>query len=131
MNKLYCKHYLLPNKSLLNNNLFKTFVSNLKYEYFFIKDHICLDIRDSIHYKILTKEVDFDLYNLYITITKQTEHSVDKYKKLINNFDIHKMQPIKIYMYNNNYFISDGCHRLAIIYFNNYHEKVKYLLISN
>lgn len=119
MDNIYCKHYLLPNKLLLKEQEFNIFFNNLKHKYYFMNDHICINIKDSIHYKVLTKEVSFELYNKYVTITNQSEHSVEKYKYLINNFDINKMLPIKLYKENNNLIISDGCHRLAILYFNN------------
>jgi len=127
MNNIYCKHYLLPNRSLLNNNDFKLFISNLKYPHYFDKDHICLNIKDSIHYKILSKELPFELYDKYITITNQPEHSVEKYKNLINNFNINKLESIKMQKFNDKYIIIDGCHRLAILSYLNNNNIEQYL----
>lgn len=127
--EVYCKHYLLPNRSLLNHNMFQSFFNNLKYKHFFINDHICLDIRDSMHYKVLTEEVDFNLYNSFITITNQKEHSIENFKQLIKDFDINNMPPIQIYNYENKYFIKDGCHRFAILHFKNIPDKEKHLTI--
>jgi hypothetical protein len=130
MDQIYCRHYLLPNKALLNHNTFKTFFKNLKYNYFFINDHIYIDIRDSIHYKFLTKEVDLNLYNSYITITNQKEHSFQNYINLINNFNINIMPPIILKKENDYFIVIDGCHRLAILYFKNIPDKEKYLTIN-
>lgn len=127
MDNIYCKHYLLPNKTLLLHPDFTFFFMNIKNHYYFNKDHICLNIIDSIHYKVLTQEISFDLYNKYIRITNQLEHSVEKYKNLITNFDLNKMLSIKLYKENNNLIISDGCHRLAILCFKNIPIKDKYL----
>lgn len=129
MENIYCKHYLLPGKVLLNMPEFKSYFSNIKSKYYFDKDHICIHITDSIHFKVLTNECSFDLYNKYITLTKQPEHSVEIYKNLINNFNIEKMSPIKLYEENNNLIISDGCHRLAILYFKNIYVDEKYFLL--
>tara|TARA_B110000858_G_C17429861_1_gene304971 strand:- start:103 stop:498 length:396 start_codon:yes stop_codon:yes gene_type:complete len=127
MDNIYCKHYLLPNKILLQDPEFKNFFINIENSYFFNNDHICIHIKDSIHYKVLSKELPFELYDKYITITNQPEHSLEKYKNLINNFNINKMLPIKLYKENNHIFTSDGCHRLAILYFNSVPINEKHL----
>ena len=120
MDNIYCKHYLLSNKTLLQDPEFKDFFINIKNSYYFNNDHICIHIKDSIHYKVLSKELPFELYNKYITITNQPEHSLEKYKNLIN-----------LYKENNHIFISDGCHRLAILYFIDVPINEKYLSFSS
>lgn len=130
MNNIYCKHYLLPNRILLQDPEFKDFFTNIKNHYYFSNDHICINIKDSIHYRVLTKELPFHLYDKYVTITNQKEHSLKIYRHLINNFNINKMLPIKLYIENNNYIISDGCHRLAILYFKNISIDKKYFTLK-
>jgi hypothetical protein len=130
---IYCLHYLLKNNELLYDNDFKEFFNNLRYEYYILpSNHICINILDSIHYKILTGDVNYNLYNKYVTITNQIEHNVNNYKKLISNFDINKMETIKVYKknINNNIktVIKDGCHRLSILLFNKYSNINNYLI---
>ena len=131
MNNIYCKHYLLPQKYLLKDPEFHNFFINIKNPYYYQNDHIYINIKDSIHYKVLTKEISFELYNKYITITTQPEHSINIYKNLINNFNIEKMEQIKLYKENEYNIVSDGCHRLAILIFNNYENIEKYLSFSS
>lgn len=120
---IFIRHWLLSNKSLLNLNEFQTYMKSLKYPYFFIKDHLYISILDSIHYKVLTKEIPFSTYEVYISKTNQQEHSGKIYTQLIQDFDIKKMSPIVIQncQFKNNkcvYIVVDGCHRLAIATFN-------------
>ena len=82
-----------------------------------------------MQYKVLTEEIDFNLYNSFITITNQKEHSIENFKELIKDFDINNMPPIQIYNYENKYFIKDGCHRFAILHFKNIPDKEKHLTI--
>lgn len=122
---IHCLHYLLPNNEILNNKQFEKFMSNLKYDYIILpSNHICIHILDSIHYKLLAGTVDFDLYEMYINKTKQYEHSVKKYKHLIESFDICKMPPINVYIKKINgvdySIIQDGCHRLSLLLYKNY-----------
>jgi len=76
-------HIILDNILTFKNNGFFTNIKNIHY---YKGDHIIINIKDSIHYKILTKEISFDLYNKYITLTGQKEHSCEIYKHLIDNF---------------------------------------------
>ena len=122
---IYCLHYLLPNNKLLEYNDFKVYFNNLKYKYYILpSNHLCIHILDSIHFKVLTGDVSYDLYNKYITLTNQKEHSVNIYKNLINNFNINKINNIMVYKKNINNdiktIIQDGCHRLAILIIKKY-----------
>jgi hypothetical protein len=80
--------------------------------------HCYVNIKDSIHYKSLCSN-DFTMYNHYISTSIQPEHSEQVFRKLIDNFDITQMKPIKI-VYNFKrrcYVIVDGVHRLSILVF--------------
>lgn len=127
MDNIFCKHYLLPNKSLLKYSDFSDFFTNIKNIHYYKNNHIIINIKDSIHYKILTKEISFNLYNKYITLTGQKEHSCEIYKHLIDNFNIDKMEKIKLYKEDNRYIVSDGCHRLAILTYLNNNNIEQYL----
>jgi len=132
---IYSLHYLLPNNRLLKDPDFKTYFSNLKYDYYILPtNHICVHILDSIHYNIVSCNVDFSLYDKYIKLTYQPEHSVETFKNLITNFDITKMENIKVYNKiienEKKIIIRDGCHRLSILLFNKYHNINKYISIS-
>lgn len=129
---LYCLHYLLPNNKLLQDPDFTSYLSNLKYKYYILSsNHLCVHILDSIHYNTLTGKVNFSLYGKYVTVTQQHEHSIDQFKNLIKDFDINKMKNIEIYKEklenDDKFIISDGCHRLSILLFNNYSNINNYI----
>jgi len=132
---MYCLHYLLPGNKLLNNKEFATYFNNLKYKYYILpSNHLCIHILDSIHYNILTGKVSFSLYDKYVKVTKQSEHSIEQFKDLIKDFDIKKMKNIECYkkrIENDDKFIlSDGCHRLSILLFNNYSNIHEYITLK-
>ena len=82
-------------------------------------------IRDTIHYKALIKN-KYEDYEYYIKTTSQKEHSLKSFLNLWDNFDLNKMDKIKV-VYNfekNRYFIKDGVHRLSILLY-------KKLIINN
>lgn len=108
---VYCSH-LLINKSL------KESINNDENDIFFIKPHHIIPIKKSIHFNSLVNN-NYELYNELIIKTKQKEHSLQNFKNLIENFDIKKMNKIKI-QYNNiidKYVIQDGLHRISILLF--------------
>lgn len=83
--------------------------------------HYFCPITETINYNSLISN-DYKLYNEWVINTKQIEHNSETFKKLINEFDMDKMEPIKIY-YNyklNKYVVSDGLHRICILY----HKKI-------
>jgi hypothetical protein len=57
----------------------------------------------------------WDEYNEYITLCNHTTHSQEIFQRLIDTFDMNKVEPIKV-TWNGSYFIvEDGCHRLALM----------------
>jgi len=114
IDNIYCNHYL-KTKNL------KKIINTSKYPIIENKLHTGLHIEDSIHYNSLLSN-NFNLYNELITKTKQKEHSVKNFKKLIATFSIKNMEKIKI-SFNKNYnkfIIIDGVHRLSILLFKKY-----------
>ena len=113
IDNIYCSQWLI-------NDTLKNYCKNPQYKAYYINPHDILHIKDSINYKALTTN-NFDIYHQYITVTKQEEHSVNNYKKVLNNFDIKKMQPLLIEYDStiNKYIIRDGVHRLSILLFKN------------
>jgi len=119
-NDIYCSHYLLPNNAILNNPEFTDYFKQIKNPFYILNsNHICLHITDSIHYNVLTNNISFSLYNKYIKLTNQPEHSELIFKKLIHEFNINSMPNIitRKLLINNDYkyVIKDGCHRSSII----------------
>ena len=132
---LYCLHYLLPGNKLLNDKDFASYFNNLKYKYYILpSNHLCIHILDSIHYNVLSGKVSFNLYGKYVNITKQPEHSIEQFKNLIKDFDINKMKNIEFYKKtienDDKFIISDGCHRLSILLFNNYTNIHEYITLK-
>ena len=131
IDNIYCNHFL-KNKKL------QDFCKNPKFESFIYPSHPILTsfhVKDTIHYNALIKN-DYKNYEEFIKTTNQKEHSVNNFLKLKENFDIKKMEKIKI-IYNfgkNKYFIEDGVHRFSLLLFNNIitdNIPIKYLDIKN
>jgi hypothetical protein len=112
LNQIYCNHFL-------KNEKLQEFCKNPHFESFSYPCHKVLTsfhIKDSIHYNALISN-NYKNYEEYIYTTNQQEHSVEKFLKLDRDFDINKMEKIKV-LYNfekNKYFIQDGVHRLSIL----------------
>lgn len=87
--------------------------------------HYLFKVEDSIHYKTLV-EGDFTNYNTLIKTTNQTEHSEEMFKTLINEFNEEEFNVKKMRMFYDDslskYVVKDGCHRLAILKYNNKNE---------
>ncbi len=89
-----------------------------------VPHHLFL-IKDSIHYKTIENS-DFNDYNELIRTTNQKEHSEEIFKKLISEFDESEFTNKKMRIFYDNslgkYVVKDGCHRLAILKYNNKSE---------
>lgn len=72
-----------------------------------------LPIADSIHYNALVTG-DFSEYKCLIETTAQTDHTVEKFKELLDKFDSSKLSSDKIKI-DNEKCVVDGVHRLAIM----------------
>jgi len=84
--------------------------------------HYFLKLNNTFHYNALITN-NFQTYNSYITQTKQKEHSVEIFQKLLDTFDNTKLYPIKVYVELNNKdkkIIIDGVHRLSILKYKGY-----------
>ena len=84
-----------------------------------------VNIKNSLHSKYLNfPEKYSEIYKNYIEITNQKEHSLSKFKYLIENFDVKLLENYKIslhpYNYDNKliYIITDGVHRSSLCVFN-------------
>ena len=82
----------------------------------FVHPHHIFHIEDSIHYACILKN-DFRDYQSMLETAHQPEHTILNFQKLILEFDIKKMEPIKI-KFNTatgKFLVEDGCHRLSIL----------------
>lgn len=82
----------------------------------FLEPHYIFNIEDCIHYNCLVSD-NFNDYKMLLSTTNQPEHSMIKFKNLICEFDIKKMNPV-IVSFNpeiKKYLVDDGCHRLSIM----------------
>jgi hypothetical protein len=113
IDNIYCNHNLQSNSI--------KYTHDINFESFNYPKHNILTsfhIKDTIHYNALIKD-NYKDYKLYIEMTDQKEHSVDKFLNLKNNFDINKMEKICVeYFFDKNkYFVTNGVHRLSILLF--------------
>ena len=107
INDIHCKHLLKFIPKYKNQN--KMFLSY---------PHTIFSVSDTIQYNAI-KNNDFSDYEKLLNTTNQPEHSLEIFKKLIETFDIQKIEKIKL-IYNkeiNKYIITDGVHRISIILF--------------
>ena len=90
---IYIVHIIYyPTMLILNNPEFTDYFKQIKNPFYILNsNHICLHITDSIHYNVLTNNISFSLYNKYIKLTNQHEHSELIFKKLIHEFNINSM----------------------------------------
>tara|TARA_Y100000389_G_scaffold119039_1_gene116214 strand:- start:253 stop:717 length:465 start_codon:yes stop_codon:yes gene_type:complete len=111
--KLFPNEILFKQKKLRNS----FFIYQTKF--------MVVNIKDTLHSKYLNfPEKYTEIYENYIEITNQKEHSISKYKYLIENFDIKLLENYKIslhpYEYEDKliYIITDGVHRSSLCVFN-------------
>jgi hypothetical protein len=95
----------------------------------FIKPHNLFKIEDSIHYNSLIND-EFEDYKKLITTTNQKEHSVESFLKLKESFNEESLckneNKINITWDEeiSKYIVEDGCHRLALLMYNNKERKL-------
>ncbi len=75
-----------------------------------------LQIQETLHYKALVTK-DFTAYENYIKKTGQKDHSVDKFKKLEEEFALASYTPIQLSFDSerDSLIVQDGVHRLSIL----------------
>tara|TARA_B100000902_G_C27318253_1_gene922648 strand:- start:4134 stop:4583 length:450 start_codon:yes stop_codon:yes gene_type:complete len=138
--KIYCRLLLKINeKSVLPYN----YISNKDILYIQKKEDSSKEfgivkLKKGIHYKYITeKSKNYNIYNDYLNISSQIDHSSEDYDDLIKNFSLKLLEENKVllkkvqYRKRYHYEIIDGCHRLSI-YFSQY-EKLnpKYFMLVN
>ena len=75
-----------------------------------------VNVKDSIHFKAITGN-NYKGYNAYVKAAIQLEHNEYNFKRLLSEFDLNKMSKIKLNKVIDNYYVSDGLHRISIILF--------------
>jgi SAM-dependent methyltransferase len=72
-------------------------------------------IEDSIQYATLLTNT-YDMYQHYIQLANQSEHSTEKFQTLLSTFSLKHMPPIEVNVYDHSTFfwVQDGIHRLSI-----------------
>ena len=111
------------------------------YDYYEIKSDnkkfLITNFKNSPHFKAL-KSKNFEVYQKYINLSNQKDHSSEKYKYLIKKFDIDLLTNFKIelkqftYKKKKFYLIIDGLHRVSIYFYitKNNHLPNKYIKIN-
>jgi len=87
--------------------------------------------KDTLHYQAAIDN-KFDIYAEYVETSGQHEHSVEKFKALIQDWDVSKIDKIMIKIENGKMVVHDGVHRLVIYIFKTKlsHIPCKYLNIT-
>jgi hypothetical protein len=87
--------------------------------------------KDTLQYKAVVDN-NFELYDEYVETTHQHDHTVEKFKSLIKDWDISKIDKILIKIEMDRLVVHDGLHRI-VIYIHKTGEKyipAKYLNIT-
>jgi len=119
------------NKDILDITLFKNveyFIEYPKWDKTTI--YIQLRISDSLHNLFINNKKKYhDLYTRYITSTEQSEHSVNNFINLYNNFSLSKLEKNKVLLIrkrklfkDEKFIVLDGVHRLTV-YYNKINDK--------
>lgn len=90
------------------------------------KWHYVYKLEDSIHYKALLTN---DYWDYERIAREQPEHSYKIFKDLQDNFDINKIDKIKLEWNRalKKWIVLDGCHRLSIMKYKGIELKEEYL----
>lgn len=106
LSAIYCRHWLKPTDLSLS----------FKFPHVNDNEHMCLDVRDTVHFNMLRSK-NTDDYNELITRTKQEEHSVATFQTLHDKFDLDQMTKIDVLFRKDlkKYVVTDGVHRLSIL----------------
>lgn len=89
-------------------------------------------IQDSIQYDTLITN-NFTLYDKYVRLADQPEHSSEVFQKLYNEFSLEKMNPIEVNVYEHSTFfwVQDGIHRLSILHFKDiFKDRIPFQYVS-
>jgi len=76
-------------------------------------DQKIIKLQDSPHYAFL--QGDKQLYIDYLKKANQSDHTVEQFQELINNFNLRSLDWIQCIEQNGLYIINDGFHRACIL----------------
>jgi hypothetical protein len=79
-------------------------------------NHFFFKLENTIHYEALISG-NYETYNEYVSITYQSDHNLEKYMFLKNNWNLELCRPIKIRFDKklNKFVVEDGVHRLSLL----------------
>jgi hypothetical protein len=97
-----------------------------------------VNIKDSIHYKYaINKTPNLKIYENYVKIAEQYDHSSLKYDTLIADFNLDELAKNKVvlkkikFRKQTYYEIIDGCHRLSVYFLKFKKLPPKFYVLSN
>ena len=123
--KLYIRHWVRFCADLVNEYFNYVPIDKQNIRMYFVK------IYNSIHYTTIMSN-NYSIYNQYIETSGQPEHSELKFKSLISNWDINKMDKINLTIDEDLMTVTDGVHRICVYLYKNNMKSVpiKYLNIE-
>ena len=107
--KILVKHWVRSHAHLVCKLFNDENVVKKDWRMFYVK------MKDSLHVRTLINN-DYAAYNEYVITAGQPDHSEEKFKKLISEFSLDKMEKIKIVVDDGNFVVNDGVHRIAILF---------------
>jgi hypothetical protein len=97
-------------------------------------EKIRINIWDSLHYQYLLNPSKYsEIYEDFLINSGQAEHSLEKFRILLNSFDEINLSvnPIKYEKFANVIQVLDGVHRLAIYYFKTHKKTISKTYFDN
>ena len=109
LDRILVRHWVRLNAKQVNDYCATIPIIKKDLRIFYVK------IKDCIHVNAL-KSCRYNIYEEYVTTANQKEHSVANFKQLITEWDPTKMGPIELTYDGVDFFITDGVHRISILY---------------
>lgn len=107
--KILVRHWVRSHATQVNRFFDKKHIVKKDFRIYYVK------IGDSIHVDAL-KSSNYTVYSEYVSTSNQFEHTETTFKKLLVEWDPQKLQKIDITYDGNDFYVSNGVHRLAILY---------------
>lgn len=117
------KHWILPHSQLPKQHIQTTHVLHRERDMYFIR------LEESIHYQTLFTD-DFSTYSEYIHTTQQLDHTVDQFQSIRLDWDIKKMQPLRMTIEHGRIVLLDGVHRASLYVFLTGKHEIPYEYIT-
>jgi hypothetical protein len=107
--KILVRHWVRSHATQVNRFFEKKQIVKKDFRIYYVK------MADCVHVDAL-KTSNYTVYNEYVSTSNQFEHTEATFKKLLVEWDPRKLQKLDITYDGEDFYVSNGVHRLAILY---------------